>query len=110
MGRVCWWGNQAEREPLRRCRRRLVDNIKMVLKIWTGGGWIDLSLVTNKRRAVVKVIMGPRSPQNSRNVLNVRGTLNFMKDRVPWGFFNISMSRQLVKHFCFHGIKLSSLC
>jgi hypothetical protein len=73
-------------------------------------GWIDLSLDTNKRRAVVKVIMGPRCPQNSRNVLNVRGTVNFMKDRVPCGFFNISMSRQLVKHFCFHGIKLPSLC
>jgi hypothetical protein len=52
------------KRPLRRTRRRWVDNIKMDLGDmgWGGVGWIGLAQDRSKRRALVNAIMNLRVP------------------------------------------------
>ena len=66
-GEVCtrfWWGNLRERDPLRRPRRRWVDNIKMYLqKVGRGcGDWMELAQDRDRWRALVSTVMNFRVP------------------------------------------------
>jgi hypothetical protein len=57
-------GELEGKRPLRRPRRRWVDNVKMDLTE-TGYGcmdWIDLAQDRNQWRAVVNTVMNPRVP------------------------------------------------
>jgi hypothetical protein len=54
-------GNPEGKRPLRRPRRRWVDNIKMDLR-WDGGDWIDLAQDRDRWRALVKAVMNLRVP------------------------------------------------
>jgi hypothetical protein len=58
--------------PLRRPRRRWVENFKMDLieTGWRGIGWIDLAQDRNRRRALVNMVLNLRVPQNSGTFLN----------------------------------------
>jgi hypothetical protein len=57
-------GNPEGKRPLRRPRRRLVDNIKMDLLAigWSGVDWIDLAQDRDKWRALVDAVMNLRVP------------------------------------------------
>jgi hypothetical protein len=57
-------GKPGGKRPLRRPRRKRVDNIKMdLLEIDCGGvGWIGLGQDRDKRRALVKAAMNLRVP------------------------------------------------
>jgi hypothetical protein len=59
-----WWEIQKEREPLRRPRRRWVDNIKMDLGEtgWGGMDWVDLAQDKDQWRANVNRVMNLRVP------------------------------------------------
>jgi hypothetical protein len=57
-------GKPEEKRPLRRPRRRWVDNIKMDLRDigWDGMDWIDLAQDRDQWRALVNTIMNLRIP------------------------------------------------
>jgi hypothetical protein len=57
-------GKSEGKRPLRRPRRRWVDNIKMDLREigWYGTDWIDLAQDRNQWRALVNTIMNLRVP------------------------------------------------
>jgi hypothetical protein len=57
-------GKPEGKKPLRRCRRRLVDNIKMHLREigWSGMNWIDLSQNRNQWMTLVYKAMKLRVP------------------------------------------------
>jgi hypothetical protein len=57
-------GKLEGRTPLRRPRRRWVDNIKMDLREveWDGMNWIDLAQYRDQWRALVNMIMNLRVP------------------------------------------------
>jgi hypothetical protein len=59
-----FWGNRKGRRPLRRPRRRWVDNIKMDLREigWDGMDWIDLAQDRDQRRALVNTVTNLRVP------------------------------------------------
>jgi hypothetical protein len=55
-------GKPEGKRPLRRPRRRWVNNIKIDLRElgWGGMDWIDLDQDRNRRRALVKTVMNLR--------------------------------------------------
>jgi hypothetical protein len=57
-------GKPEGKRPLRRPRRRWVDNIKMNLREigWGGMGWIDLTQDRDQWRALVNTVMNIRVP------------------------------------------------
>jgi hypothetical protein len=57
-------GNPDGKKPLRRPRRRWVDNIKMDLRaiVWDGMDWIDLAQDRDQWRALVNTVMNLRVP------------------------------------------------
>jgi hypothetical protein len=57
-------GNPEGRRPLKRPRRRWVDNIKMDLREtgWDGIDWIDLAQDRDQWRALVNTVMNLRVP------------------------------------------------
>jgi hypothetical protein len=57
-------GKTEGKEPLRRPRRRWVDNIKMDLREleWDGTDWIDLAQDRDRWRAHVNAVMNLRVP------------------------------------------------
>jgi hypothetical protein len=57
-------GKPEGRRPLRRPRRRWVDNIKMDHREirWDGVDWIDLAQDRDQRRALVNIVMNLRVP------------------------------------------------
>jgi hypothetical protein len=57
-------GKPEGKRPLRRPRRRLVDNIKMDLREieWDGMDWIDLTLDSDQWWAVLSAVMKLRVP------------------------------------------------
>jgi hypothetical protein len=50
-------GKPEGKKPLRRPRRRWVDNIKINLIGWDGMDWIDLAQDRNQWRALVNAVM-----------------------------------------------------
>jgi hypothetical protein len=60
------------RRPLRRQRRRWVDNIKMDLRQigWDGMDWIDLAQDRNQWRALVNTVMDLLVPYNAGKFLS----------------------------------------
>jgi hypothetical protein len=54
-------GNPEGKRPLRRPRRRWVDNIKMDLRE-TGWDWLDLAQDRDQWRALVRAVMNLRVP------------------------------------------------
>ena len=61
------------------------DNIKINLKKidWEDTGLIDLSQSMNTWQALVNAVMNLRCPQNSANLLTIRGTL-LLKGSASW--------------------------
>ena len=59
-----WWGNLKVKGPLKRPRRRWVDNVKMDLQEvgCSGMDWIDLAQDRDRWRALVNVVMNLRIP------------------------------------------------
>jgi hypothetical protein len=59
-----WWGKPEGRRPIRRAKRRWVENIKMDLREigWGGMDWIELAQDRDQWRALVKTIMNLRVP------------------------------------------------
>jgi hypothetical protein len=57
-------GKREGKRPLRRPRRRWVDNINMDLREigWGGMGWLDLAQDRVQRRALVNTVMNFRVP------------------------------------------------
>jgi hypothetical protein len=57
-------GKPEENRPLRRPRRRWVDNIKMDLREirWNGRDWIELAQDRDLWRALVNTVMNLRVP------------------------------------------------
>jgi hypothetical protein len=57
-----WW--ESQKRPLRRPRRRWVDNIKIDLRDigWNGMDWIDLAQERDQWRALVNTVMNLRVP------------------------------------------------
>jgi transcription termination factor 2 len=57
-------GKPERRRPLRRPRRRLVDNIKIDLREtgWDGVDWVDLAQDRDHWRALVNTVMNLRVP------------------------------------------------
>jgi hypothetical protein len=57
-------GNSEGNKPLRRPRRRWVDNIKMDLREigWFGMDWIDLAQDRDQWRALMNAVMNLRVP------------------------------------------------
>jgi hypothetical protein len=57
-------GKPKGKRPLRRSRRRLVDNIKIDLRKirWGGMDWTDLAHDTDQWRAFVNTVMNLRVP------------------------------------------------
>jgi hypothetical protein len=57
-------GKPEGKRPLRRSRRRWVDNIKMDLREigWGGMDWIDLAQDRDQWRALVNTVMNLRVP------------------------------------------------
>jgi hypothetical protein len=57
-----WWETQKGKRPLRRPRRRWVDNIKIDFREigWGGVYWIDLAEDRNQWRAVANAVMNLR--------------------------------------------------
>jgi hypothetical protein len=57
-------GKPEGKRPLRRPRRRWVDNVKMDLREtgWDGVDWIDLALDRNKWRVLLNTLMNLRVP------------------------------------------------
>jgi hypothetical protein len=57
-------GNPEGKRPLKRPRRRWVDNIKMDLKDigWNGMDWIDLAENRDQWRVLVNTVMNLRVP------------------------------------------------
>jgi hypothetical protein len=54
-------GKPEGKRPLRRLKRRWVDNIKMDLrKIWNGMDWIDLAQDRDQWRSLVSTVMNFR--------------------------------------------------
>jgi hypothetical protein len=64
-----WWENQT---PLRRLRRKSVNNINMNLRNigWDGLKWIDVAQHREQWRALVNTVMNLRVPLNSGNFLS----------------------------------------
>ena len=64
-------GKTEGKRPLGRPRRRCENNIKMDLQEvgWEGMDWIDLAQDRERWRALVKVVMNLRVPQNAGNFL-----------------------------------------
>jgi hypothetical protein len=60
-------GKPEGKRPLRRPRRRWVDNIKMDLRNigWDGVNWIELAQDRNQWRALVNTVMNLRVPKIS---------------------------------------------
>jgi hypothetical protein len=54
-----WWGNQKERDPLGRPRRRWVDNIKMDLREIGRDGmdWMDMAHDRDQWRALLNTVL-----------------------------------------------------
>jgi hypothetical protein len=51
------------KSPIGRPRRRLVDNIRIILEIgWDGTDWIDVAEYRNQWRALVNTVMNIRLP------------------------------------------------
>jgi hypothetical protein len=66
-----WWGrNLRERDPFRRTKRRLEDNMKTDLQemVWAGMNWIDLAQDRNRRRGDANAAMKVRVPYDAGNV------------------------------------------
>jgi len=78
--RVLVWKREGKR-PLGRPRRKWEDNIKMVLQeVGCGGmGWIELTQVRDRWRALVNVVMNLRVPQNGRNFLTSLKPFSFSR-------------------------------
>jgi hypothetical protein len=59
------------KRPLRRPRRRWVDNIKMDLREigWDGGDWIYMAQDRDQWRALVNTVLNLRVPQNAGGFL-----------------------------------------
>jgi hypothetical protein len=57
-------GKSEGKRPLRRPRRRWVDNIKMDLRVigWDDMDWIDLALDRDQWRALVNTVISLRVP------------------------------------------------
>jgi hypothetical protein len=57
-------GKPEAKRPLRRTRRRWVDNIKIDCREieWDGMDWIDLAQDRDKWRALVNIVMNLRVP------------------------------------------------
>jgi hypothetical protein len=65
-------GKPESKRPLGKPRRRLVDNIKMVLGEigWDGVDWIDLAQDRGQWRTLVNTVMNLRVPSSSENFLS----------------------------------------
>jgi hypothetical protein len=65
-------GMLERKRPLRRPRRRWVDNIKIDLRErgWDGIDWIDLAQERGQWRAVVNTVMNLRVPYNAGKFLS----------------------------------------
>jgi hypothetical protein len=65
-------GKPEGERPLRRPRRRWVDNIKMGLREigWDGVDWIHVAQDRDKWRAHVNTVMNLRVPQNAGKFLS----------------------------------------